>query len=228
MVDSELRPRDFWHCAPANDTDEVGGTQGRMVWHGQLALHACLLARARPRTGAWPRPSAALGLGAVYGGKERRRPHGGPRSTTNMSRSTVRRGIARTPRGRRQLPLLLFHLSAFANAKLEKVTTNLKISKYKSCRGAIDLLLSQRATYVLINDLSGNVGRSCSLSTARVTVRNAFNSSFGQFALKIGMSANYEKCVPGNNEQLSYWPILNFYSEIWRTRKKTKSAFMKI
>jgi hypothetical protein len=39
------------------------------------------------------------------------------------------------------------------------------------------------------------------------------------------MSANYEKCVPGNNEQLSYWPILNFYSEIWRTLKKTKSAF---
>jgi hypothetical protein len=40
------------------------------------------------------------------------------------------------------------------------------------------------------------------------------------------MSANYEKCVPGNNEQLSYWPILNFYSEIWTTRNKTKSAFM--
>jgi hypothetical protein len=39
------------------------------------------------------------------------------------------------------------------------------------------------------------------------------------------MSANYEKCVTENNEQLSYWPILNFYSEIWRTRKKTKSAF---
>jgi hypothetical protein len=40
------------------------------------------------------------------------------------------------------------------------------------------------------------------------------------------MSANYENCVPENNEQLSYWPILNFYSEIWRTHKKTKSAFM--
>jgi hypothetical protein len=38
------------------------------------------------------------------------------------------------------------------------------------------------------------------------------------------MSANYEKCVPENNEQLSYLPILNFYSEIWRTRKKTISA----
>jgi hypothetical protein len=33
------------------------------------------------------------------------------------------------------------------------------------------------------------------------------------------MSANYEKCVPVNNEQLSYWPILNFYSEIWRTQE---------
>jgi hypothetical protein len=40
------------------------------------------------------------------------------------------------------------------------------------------------------------------------------------------MSANYEKCVPRNNKELLYWPILNFYSEIWRTRKKTKSAFM--
>jgi hypothetical protein len=33
------------------------------------------------------------------------------------------------------------------------------------------------------------------------------------------------KCVPGKTEQLSYWPILKFYSEIWRTRKKTISAF---
>jgi hypothetical protein len=57
-----------------------------------------------------------------------------------------------------------------------------------------------------------------------VTVHSAVNSIFGQFALKIGMSANYEKCVPENNEQLLYWPILNFYSEIWRTRKKTISA----
>jgi hypothetical protein len=116
--------------------------------------------------------------------------------------------------------LLLFHLSVFTNAKLEKVTTNLKISKNKSFRGAIDLQLSQRATYVLINRLPGNVGRSWQKS--RPQVHSAFNSIFGQFALKTGMSANYEKCVPGNNEQLSYWPILNFYSEIWRTCKKTK------
>jgi hypothetical protein len=39
------------------------------------------------------------------------------------------------------------------------------------------------------------------------------------------MTANYKNCVPRDNEQLSYLPILNFYSEIWRTRKKTKSAF---
>jgi hypothetical protein len=99
----------------------------------------------------------------------------------------------------------------------------LKISKDKSCRGAIDLQFSQRATYVLINRLPGNVGRSWQKSRPQVTVR-AFYSIFGQFALKIGMSANYKKCVPRNNEQLSYWPILNFYSEIWRTRKKTISA----
>jgi hypothetical protein len=123
---------------------------------------------------------------------------------------------------------LLFHLSVFAKAKLKKVTTNLKISKIKSCRGTIDLELSLRATYVLINGLPRNVDRSCSFSTARFTIHSALNSIFGQFALKIGMSANYEKCVPGNNEQLSYWPILNFYSEIWRTRKKTISALKEI
>jgi hypothetical protein len=33
------------------------------------------------------------------------------------------------------------------------------------------------------------------------------------------------KCVPEKTEQLWYWPILKFYSEIWRMRKKTKSAF---
>jgi hypothetical protein len=80
----------------------------------------------------------------------------------------------------------------------------------------------------LINGLSSNVDRSCSFSTAQVTVHSAFNLIFGQFALKIGMSANYEKCVLENNEQLSYWPILNFYSEIWRTRKKTISALKEI
>jgi hypothetical protein len=33
------------------------------------------------------------------------------------------------------------------------------------------------------------------------------------------------KCVPGKFEQLWYWPILKFYSEILRTRKKTNPAF---
>jgi hypothetical protein len=42
------------------------------------------------------------------------------------------------------------------------------------------------------------------IGPSQVTVHNAFNSVFGLFALKIGMSANYEKCVPGYNEQLSY------------------------
>jgi hypothetical protein len=114
------------------------------------------------------------------------------------------------------------------NCKNPKIVNKLEnLQKNKSCRGAIDLQLFQRVTYVLINGLFGNVGRSCRFSTARVTVHSAVNSIFGQFALKIGMSANYKKCVPENNEQLSYWPILNFYSEIWRTRKKTESAFLR-
>jgi hypothetical protein len=117
-------------------------------------------------------------------------------------------------------------VSFFEITKLQKVSTYSKISKNKSCRGAINLQLSQSASYVLINGLSGNVDRSWQNCQPQVTVHSTFNSIFGQFALKIGMSANYKKCVPGNNKELLYWPILNFYSEIWRTRKKTKSAFM--
>jgi hypothetical protein len=143
----------------------------------------------------------------------------------------VAQGLTRAcdaARRRRCSDRFSFHLAQFKNMNLQFLEYNLKISKNKSCRGAIDIQLSQRVTCVLINGLSGNVGRSCSFSTARVTVHSAFNSIFVQFALKIGMSANYEKCVPENNEQLSYWPILNFYSEIWRTCKKTKSAFKEI
>jgi hypothetical protein len=58
--------------------------------------------------------------------------------------------------------------------------------------------------------------------SAPYIVRRNFNSNLSGFALKIGMSANFKKCVLGNNKELLYWPILNFYCEIWRTRKKTK------
>jgi hypothetical protein len=152
----------------------------------------------------------------------RRTPSQVPRGRHGQTARARRRGVTDARR------LFQFREPVFKFSKLQKVSTNLKISKNKSCRGAIDLQLSQRETYVLINGFSGNVGQSCSFSTARITVHSAFNSNFGQFALKIGMSANYKKCVPGNNEQLSYWPILNFYSEIWRTRKKTVSALKEI
>jgi hypothetical protein len=59
---------------------------------------------------------------------------------------------------------------------------------------------------------------------ALVTVHNSFNSKLSGFPLKIGMSANYEKCVPEDSEELLYRPISNFYSKIWRTHKKTESA----
>jgi hypothetical protein len=136
---------------------------------------------------------------------------------------------ARTPERGDDVARLKPHpVKHLRNCKTPKSVNKLEISKYKSCRGAIDLQLSQRATYVLINGLSRNVGRSWQNSRPQVTIHSTFDSIFGQFTLKIGMSANYKNCVPGNNEQLSYWPILNFYSEIWRTRKKTKSAFKEI
>jgi hypothetical protein len=141
--------------------------------------------------------------------KTPRRPYAGVKRGSHVA------GAVQTRWARRRRPSqVLFRLSLFEIAKLQKSSTNSKISKNKSCREAIDLQLLQRVAYVLINGLSGNVGQSCSFSTARVTVHSAVNSFFGQFALKIEMSANYKKCVPGNNEQVSYWPILNFYSEI--------------
>jgi 5-methylcytosine-specific restriction endonuclease McrA len=52
----------------------------------------------------------------------------------------------------------LFRGPAFKITKLQKVSTKLKFSENKSCRGDIDLQLSQRASYVLINRF---VGKSC-------------------------------------------------------------------
>jgi hypothetical protein len=156
-----------------------------------------------------------------------------PWSTTTMSRHPYT-GTARydawqrkkeTPlRPRRHRPFQ-FRDSIFEITKLQKVSTYSKISKNKSCRGVIDLQLSQRATYVLINGFVWKTCWTCWNSQLRVTIHSAFKSKLSELSLKISMSANYEKCVPGNNEQLSYWLILNFYSEIWRTLKKTKSAF---
>jgi hypothetical protein len=77
----------------------------------------------------------------------------------------------------------------------------------------------------LVNGLTGKTWRNRWFSQPRFTMHRDFNSIFGQFALKIWMFASYENCVPRDNKELLYWPILNFYSEIWRTCKKTKSAF---
>jgi hypothetical protein len=135
--------------------------------------------------------------------KTPRRPYAGVKRGSHVAGAVQTRWARR----RRRPSQVLFRLSLFKIAKLQKSSTNSKIFKKQSCRGAIDLQLSRKATYVLINRLPENVGRSWQKSRPQVTVHSAFNSIFGQFALKIGMSANYEKCVPGNNEQLSYWPI---------------------
>jgi hypothetical protein len=60
----------------------------------------------------------------------------------------------RARRRRRSVPNLI-QVHMFKNAKLQKVATKLKISKNRSCIGDIDLQLSQRASYVLINRFVG-------------------------------------------------------------------------
>jgi hypothetical protein len=73
----------------------------------------------------------------------------------------------------------------FKIAKLPQVSTKSKFSKNRCCIGAIGVYCSQRATYVLSNGLSGNVGQSWQNSRPQVTVHSTFNSIFGQFSLKI-------------------------------------------
>jgi hypothetical protein len=72
-----------------------------------------------------------------------------------------------------------FRDSVFEFTKLQKVPTNFKISKNKSCRGALDLQLSQRASYVLINRFVGNRVEVAVFSTSRVTVHKGFKFVFG-------------------------------------------------
>jgi hypothetical protein len=45
--------------------------------------------------------------------------------------------------------------------------------------------------------------RTCQFSRPRNTVHSEINLVFGTFTLKIGLPANYEKCVPENNKELS-------------------------
>jgi hypothetical protein len=94
------------------------------------------------------------------------------------------------------------------------VSTYSKSLKNRICRGAIDLQLSQRATYVLLNRFSEKHVEVPAKLGPEITMRSSFNTNLSNFALKIGMYINYEKCVPGNNGEIVYWPILNFYSEI--------------
>jgi hypothetical protein len=85
----------------------------------------------------------------------------------------------RCVRWQRRPSQVLFCLSLFEIVKLQKLSTNSKISKNKSCRGAKDLQLSQRATDVLTNRFVGESCWSCSFSTARITVHKGFKPVFG-------------------------------------------------
>jgi hypothetical protein len=162
-------------------------TRSRASYHGvragqaggHLACVMCVRAR-----------QAAAGVGSVHRGKARRRAHGLGVVHSDDFDVSVHRHNARKPRGRRGLDAcatrwarrrrrqspVLFRLSLFEIAKLQKLSTNLKISKNKSCRGAINLQLSQSATYVLMFGLAGKTRRRYRISRPRNTVRRNFNS----------------------------------------------------
>jgi hypothetical protein len=70
----------------------------------------------------------------------------------SRARRVTRR--ARDAGGCTQIP---FPVPVFENDKRQKVITNLKISKNKSCGGAIGVYFSQRVTYVLVNRSTGKM-----------------------------------------------------------------------
>jgi hypothetical protein len=129
----------------------------------QLGACMCAGTAAPACRGTWPHralwQAAAARLGAVYGttGVRRhlihvcvhsRQSYAGIAHAPHVAGATVRRSGAQPWRRR-------WHNSncdpVFKIIKLQEVSTYLKIFKNKSCRGAIDLQLSQRASYVLIN-----------------------------------------------------------------------------
>jgi hypothetical protein len=134
-------------------------------------MHSAVVAHAGTTRGAASCPArcgASLGVAqGTLGQAEHSRGRG---STADSPRVRTPEGYAgdacragdvacetRTRRRRRSAPnLIQVHL--FKYAKLQKVATKLKISKNRSCRGDLDLQLSQRVSYALINRF---VGKSC-------------------------------------------------------------------
>jgi hypothetical protein len=98
----------------------------------------------------------------------------------------------------------------FDQGKLKKFERHSKISKYKSCRACILLQLSQRATYVFLNRLPRQSLQSLSFSWRGKGDIQALTEILEAFPLGISNAANRMKCVPRDNEQLSYCPILKY------------------
>jgi hypothetical protein len=153
-----LRP-----CGPAGHFACRDAQRG-MAKHWRVAGRS--RGRAQTRSWAWCTAHMRGGGSIATPGPPRRcrgfRTPEGRADTTWMAHGQRERGGSDAPgtAAMSPSPIFLFREAVFKIVKLQKVSTNLKISKYKSCRGAIDLQLSQRASYVLINGLSGNVGRS--------------------------------------------------------------------
>jgi hypothetical protein len=96
----------------------------------------------------------------------------------------------------------------FDQVKLKNFEVNLKISKYESCRTRNPLQLSQRATYVFLNRLPRKSPQSLDFSWRGHGGIQTLIEILEVFPLGISNAANWRKCVPGDNEQLYYWPIL--------------------
>jgi hypothetical protein len=109
-----------------------------------------------------PRPLDSF-LGSAYSESARRTAHGRDLVHNGGTEASVHRRLRRTTRGsekRRRArsgaelatsSSIPISRSRFRNYKTPKSVTYSKISKTKSCRGAIDLQISQREIYVLIN-----------------------------------------------------------------------------
>jgi hypothetical protein len=98
----------------------------------------------------------------------------------------------------------------FDQGKLKKFERQSKISKYESCRARILLQLSRRVIYVFLNRLRRKSLQSLGFSWRGQGDIQALTEILEAFPLGFSNVANWMNCVPRDNEQLSYWPILKY------------------
>jgi hypothetical protein len=77
-----------------------------------------------------------------------------------------------------------------------------------------------------LSDSTRNAYRSWQDAESSKTVQICFDQDFECFKLKIWKAANYEKCVPGEEEQLLFWRNFECLGRILRYGQDTVDMYL--